>query len=422
MLRSLFTSLSANRSLRALAERSSLGRRLSSRFVAGTEPEDVLRAAQVVNQLGQNVSIDNLGENVTSAEEARLSAQLYHRLLDQIAARKLDANISLKLTHMGLDIDGDMAHELVASLVAKASQMSPANFVRVDMEGSSYTDRTLALVRALHRQPGNQERIGAVIQSYLRRSADDVVPLLAEGIRIRLCKGAYNEPPQIAFEKKSDVDANYLKLMKLLLKSGIYHGLATHDENLIRDIKAFAARENIRTDAFEFQMLYGVRRDLQQSLVREGWRVRVYIPFGAAWYPYLMRRLAEHPANVLFVARNLLRSRGSYAHLCAPLCTLWLIFKPLTAEAGSGLLRRPRKISRRVLVRRARDGRTRNIVIVRIGRGRQRQPRCAVQQPAFFRREHAPEAVRIDHPLPLIGGHAAQSANCVLHHLPSLRR
>jgi proline dehydrogenase len=307
VLRALFTSLAANRSLRAVAERSSLGRKLSSRFVAGTQPDDVLRATQIVNQSGIRVSIDDLGENVSTTEEARASAQLYHQLLDEIAARRLDANISLKLTHMGLDIDEALAHELVASLIAKAVRMTPPNFVRVDMEGSAYTDRTLALVRALHRQPDNPGRVGAVIQSYLRRSEADVVRLLSEGIRIRLCKGAYNEPAEIALQKKSDVDANYLKLMKLLLKSGTYHGLATHDENIIREVKKFADQENISPDAFEFQMLYGVRRDLQQSLVREGWRMRVYIPFGAAWYPYLMRRLAERPANVIFIAKNLLR-------------------------------------------------------------------------------------------------------------------
>ncbi len=307
MLRALFTSLSANRSLRAVAERSSIGRRLSRRFVAGTEPEDVLRAAQSVNQSGLSVSIDDLGENVTRVEEARASGELYHRLLDEIAARKLDANISLKLTHMGLDIDENLAREQVSSLVAKAAGMSPPSFVRVDMEGSAYTDRTLSLVRDLHRRPGNRGQVGAVIQSYLRRSEDDVAGLLSDGIRIRLCKGAYNEPRTIAFEKKSDVDANYLKLAKLLLNSGVYHGLATHDESLIRRLKHFAVQEKIRPGSFEFQMLYGVRRDLQQSLVREGWGMRVYIPFGDAWYPYLMRRLAERPANVLFIARNLLR-------------------------------------------------------------------------------------------------------------------
>jgi proline dehydrogenase len=274
---------------------------------AGTAPEDVLRAAQAVNQSGLTVSIDNLGENVANAEEARASARLYHQLLDEIALRRLDANVSLKLTHMGLDIDEQLAYAQVSALVAKASAMAPPNFVRVDMEGSAYTQRTLDFVRELHRMPGNQGRVGSVIQSYMRRSQSDVEQLLSEGIRIRLCKGAYKEPPEIAFQKKSEVDSNYVTLMKILMKSGIYHGLATHDEQVIREAKAFALREGIRHDAFEFQMLYGIRRDLQQSLVREGWRVRVYIPFGAAWYPYLMRRVAERPANLIFIAKNLLR-------------------------------------------------------------------------------------------------------------------
>jgi len=307
VLRALFISLSESRSLRAFAERSTIGQRLSSRFVAGTEVEDALRAARAVNQAGMSVSIDNLGENVTKAEEARSSAQLYHQLLDQIAVRKLDANISLKLTHMGLDVDEALAHELASGLVAKAATMIPPNFVRVDMEGSPYTQRTLDFVDELHRQPENQGRVGAVIQSYMRRAASDIEKLLDEGIRIRLCKGAYKEPPEIAFQKKSEVDANYVKLMKILMKSGIYHGLATHDEKIINQAKAFATKNRISRDAFEFQMLYGIRRDLQQGLVREGWRMRVYIPFGAEWYPYLMRRLAERPANALFIARNLFR-------------------------------------------------------------------------------------------------------------------
>ncbi len=307
MLRALFISLSASRSLRAMAERSSLGRRVSSRFVAGTEVEDALRATRTVNQAGPSVSIDNLGENVTNAEEARASAQLYHQLLDEISARQLHANVSLKLTHMGLDVDEQLARDLVTALVLKAAAMTPLNFVRVDMEGSPYTQRTLDFVHKLHRQPGNEGCVGAVIQSYMRRSEEDVEKLLAERIRIRLCKGAYKEAEDIAFQKKSEVDANYVKLMKILLKSGVYHGLATHDENMINQAKAFATSENIPRDAFEFQMLYGIRRDLQQRLVRDGWRVRVYIPFGSEWYPYFMRRLAERPANALFVARNLLR-------------------------------------------------------------------------------------------------------------------
>jgi len=308
VLRALFISLSESRSLRAAAEKSAIGQRLSSRFVAGTQVDDVLGVASRLNQKGITVSVDNLGENVTNIEEARASAQLYHQLLDQIAVHKLEANVSLKLTHMGLDVDEYLARELVTGLVQKAASMTPPNFVRVDMEGSPYTQRTLDFVHELHRMPGHAGRVGTVIQSYMLRAEADVTNLLADGIRIRLCKGAYQEPPEIAFQKKSEVDANYIKLMKTLLKSGIYHGLATHDEIIINATKAFATREKIPRNAFEFQMLHGIRRDLQTSLVREGWRVRVYIPFGTEWYPYFMRRLAERPANVFFIAKNMLRS------------------------------------------------------------------------------------------------------------------
>ena len=307
-MRALLISLSESRWLRHLAERSSLGQRVSSRFVAGTKPADVLSVARNLNSAGLGVSIDNLGENVTTPEAARQSAALYHELLSEISARQLSANISVKLTHMGLDVDPLLAQDNVSTLVARAAAMRPPNFVRVDMEGGAYTQRTVDLVCQLHKPEQNRGSIGAVIQSYLHRSEKDVERLLAEGVRIRLCKGAYKEPAEIAYQSKSDVDSNYLRLMQTLLKSGIYHGLATHDENIIRAAKAFATREKIARDAFEFQMLYGIRRDLQQSLVREGWRMRVYVPFGTEWYPYLMRRLAERPANLYFVAKNLFRS------------------------------------------------------------------------------------------------------------------
>jgi proline dehydrogenase len=308
MLRTFFVRLSENPSLRSFAERSSLGRRVSGRFVAGTEISDAVRATQGINRAGMSVSIDNLGENVTNPEEARHSAQLYHQILDAIVENHLDANISLKLTHMGLDVDEQLARDIVSGLVAKAASMNPPGFVRVDMEGSPYTQRTLDFVHELHCMPGNANSVGTVIQSYLKRSESDVEKLLSEGIRIRLCKGAYKEPAEIAFAAKSDVDANYVKLMKVLMTSGIYHGLATHDENIIRQAEDFATKEKLSPDSFEFQMLYGIRRDLQQKLVRKGWRLRVYIPFGTEWYPYFMRRLGERPANVLFIARNLLRA------------------------------------------------------------------------------------------------------------------
>jgi proline dehydrogenase len=308
MLRAFFVHLSENRFLRRFGEQSAIGHRVSSRFVAGTEIADAVRVTHAVNQAGMSVSIDNLGENVTNLDEARHSAQLYHHILDAIVANQLTANISLKLTHMGLDVDEAVARDLVAGLVGRAAGMQPPGFVRVDMEGSPYTQRTLDFVHELHRMPGNENSVGTVIQSYLKRSESDVEKLLSEKIRIRLCKGAYKEPPSIAFESKADVDANYIKLMKILMKSGVYHGMATHDEKIIREAQAFATREKIARDSFEFQMLYGIRRDLQQRLVRDGWRMRVYVPFGTEWYPYFMRRLGERPANVFFIARNLLRA------------------------------------------------------------------------------------------------------------------
>ncbi|HEX6907127.1 MAG TPA: proline dehydrogenase family protein [Terriglobales bacterium] len=307
MLRALLIGLSENRPMRALAERSIVGLRMSRRFVAGTTIEEALAAAGRVNQLGMGVSLDNLGENVSNAEEARRSAQVYHQLLQEIEKRKLQANVSVKLTHMGLDVEEGLARELVSSLVAQAAAGNPRNFVRVDMEGWPYTQRTLDFVHELHRQPGNAGVVGAVIQSYMRRSEQDVDKLLAAGIRVRLCKGAYKEPPEIAYQKKSEVDANYVKLTKMLLKSGIYHGIATHDPRMIEAATSFARQEKIAPESFEFQMLYGIRRDLQQKLVREGWRMRVYIPFGTEWYPYLMRRLAERPANLLFLLKNIFR-------------------------------------------------------------------------------------------------------------------
>jgi len=305
MLRSLFIGLSESQRLRHFAEHSALGLRYSGRFVAGMQLEDVIRATGAVNGWGASVSVDNLGENVTNADESKHSAELYHRLLDEISTRKLNANVSLKLTHMGLDVSEELAFGLVTELVDHVVRIN--SFVRVDMEGSPYTQRTLDFVRQLHRLPGHAGRVGTVIQSYLYRSEKDVEDLLAERIRIRLCKGAYKEPPEIAFPKKADVDANYLRLARTLMKSGVFHGLATHDEKIIAELKQFASAEKIPASAYEFQMLYGVRRDLQQQLVREGYGLRVYIPFGTEWYPYFMRRLAERPANVFFIARQMLR-------------------------------------------------------------------------------------------------------------------
>ena len=305
MFRAFFIALSESKSLRAVAERSAIGRRLSSRFVAGMSVEDALTATAATNARGMSVSVDNLGENVTNIEEARESEHLYHEMIDQIVQRGHDANVSLKLTHMGLDVDESVARTIAGELVAHAARVG--NFVRIDMEGSAYTQKTLDVVRELHRKPGHAGRVGAVIQSYLRRSRADVESLCAEGIRIRLCKGAYKEPAEIAYQAKGEVDANFVELMKILLKSGTYHGIATHDPKIIDATIAFAKSEGLAPETFEFQMLYGVRRDLQEQLVRDGWRMRVYIPFGTEWYPYLMRRLAERPANAIFILKNLFR-------------------------------------------------------------------------------------------------------------------
>jgi proline dehydrogenase len=305
ILRSIFIALSRNSVLRDFAEDATLGRRMSSRFVAGTSVEDVLTAAAAVSRQGFSTSLDSLGENVHSPQEAQQAADVYHRLLDAIEQRQLDANVSVKLTQMGLDLDPELAHTTVAGLVKRAAAAN--TFVRIDMEGSDYTQATIDLVSKLHGLEGNRGRVGVVIQAYLYRSGADIDRLLAQGIRIRLCKGAYQEPANLAFPDKADVDRNFIRLMQVLLPSGVYHGIATHDEKMIDATCRFAKERGIEADQFEFQMLYGVRRDLQKSLLAEGYRLRVYIPFGTEWYPYFMRRLAERPANLLFMARSFFR-------------------------------------------------------------------------------------------------------------------
>jgi proline dehydrogenase len=292
--------------MRRFSERSGMGRRLSSRFVAGMELEDALRVAEAVNRQGMAVTLDSLGESVTSEVEAHQSAEIYHQLLDQIAARKLNANISVKLTQMGLELSPELAGTIAESLTRHARATS--NFLRIDMEDSSLTQVTLDIVRRIHALPELRGAIGIVIQAYLYRSQADIEQLLADGIRIRLCKGAYKEPAEVAFPSKADVDKNYVRLTGMLLDSLVYHGLATHDEVMIDEAKRFAKQHGIDPSRFEFQMLFGVRRDLQRKLIQEGYNVRVYIPFGREWYPYFMRRLAERPANVLFLAKNFFRS------------------------------------------------------------------------------------------------------------------
>jgi proline dehydrogenase len=305
-LRSAFIALSHNRALRRFVEHSRIGTRLNSRFIAGMDTESALRVAESVNRQGISVTLDSLGESVTSPTEAHRAADVYHQLLDSIAERGLDANVSVKLTQMGLEQSPELAESIAANLVQHAR--SANNFVRIDMEDSRLTQITLDIVRRVHAQAGLRGAIGVVIQAYLYRSQADVEQLLADGIRVRLCKGAYNESSEVAFPQKAEVDANFFRLAKMLVDSPIYHALATHDESLISRIKSYAAGGAIDPSHFEFQMLYGVRRDLQRKLVSDGYKVRVYVPFGTEWYPYFMRRLAERPANVVFLARNFFRS------------------------------------------------------------------------------------------------------------------
>ena len=305
LLRSFFIALSHNRLLRNFSEHSAAGNRLSSRFVAGMEIEDALRVADSVNKQGMAVTLDSLGESVSSEAEAHAAAEVYHRLLDALAASKLSAHISVKLTQMGLLLSPALAESIAASLAEHAR--SQGSFLRIDMEDSSLTQVTLDIVRRIHARPEMRGIIGIVIQAYLFRSQADIEQLVAEGIRVRLCKGAYNEPASVAFPHKADVDTNFIRLSNLLLASEVFHGLATHDEAMVAAAKSFAAAHGIDPSRFEFQMLYGVRRDLQRNLVREGYNVRVYVPFGHDWYPYFMRRLAERPANVIFLARNFFR-------------------------------------------------------------------------------------------------------------------
>ncbi|MBI1750132.1 MAG: proline dehydrogenase family protein [Acidobacteria bacterium] len=303
MMRALLIDLSQSKRMAKFVTGSPASRRMSRRFVAGEELAEAVAAARASNQAGMTVSLDHLGENVTTEAEARRARDAYLENFDRIAAENLDANVSLKLTQLGLDLGDDFCHSLLESVVDRAS--SHGNFLRVDMEGSPCTQRTIQLIKRVR---AKYDRVGAVIQAYLYRSEQDIKDLLAIGCRIRLCKGAYQEPASIAFPKKEDVDKNYVRLMQLLLPSGIYHGIATHDPRMIDATVDFAARQGIAKDQFEFQMLYGIRTDLQQQLVRDSFRVRVYIPYGTEWFPYFMRRLAERPANVLFFLRNLFRT------------------------------------------------------------------------------------------------------------------
>jgi proline dehydrogenase len=277
---------------------------MSGRFVAGMTVEDALGATGRVNREGIAVTLDALGESVRTEAEARASAAVYHEMLDAIAERKLNANVSLKLSQMGMDFDPVLAERIVGELVEHAARAD--SFVRIDMEGSPYTEATIAMTERLYaKHPG---RVGTVLQAYLFRTENDAERLLGKGIRIRLCKGAYKEPAEIAFPLKADVDANYVKLAERMMTSGVFCGIATHDEAIVEKLLKFVRDSNVPKSAFEFQMLYGIRRDLQRRLAKQGFGVRVYVPFGPEWYPYFMRRLAERPANVLFLMKNFLKS------------------------------------------------------------------------------------------------------------------
>jgi proline dehydrogenase len=282
--------------------RNGMSKGFARRFIAGETREEAVAPVCALNARGISVTLDYLGENVTGAEEAAESATYYRRLFGFIAERKLDANVSLKLTQLGLDIGDDLALDNMRGILEEAARYN--QFVRIDMEGSAYAARTLDLFYKLW---DDYRNVGVVIQSYLYRSEADVEKLLEAGARVRLVKGAYNEPKEVAFQSKRDVDRNFEKLMKALLKRGNYPAIATHDTALIAAAREFARRENIPPSSYEFQMLYGIRRDLQESLTAEGYRVRVYVPFGTHWYGYIMRRLAERPANLWFVIKNLLR-------------------------------------------------------------------------------------------------------------------
>jgi proline dehydrogenase len=309
VLRQLLLGAAANQRLRDLAEDHPAARAVARRFVAGETADDALEAARALNRRGFKVSLDHLGEHVSRPEAARAAADVYLRLLDAIAERGLDANVSLKLTQLGIDLDEAACQRLLERVVARARRHG--SFVRIDMESSAYTERTLATFAKVHeRHPGF---VGPVIQAYLYRSAADVRALIRLGARVRLCKGAYAEPPDVAYPDKADVDRNYVRLAEELLLLGNYPGIATHDEAIVEHVKRFADRWDVGRERFEFQMLYGIRRDLQAALLEEGYNVRIYVPFGAAWYPYLTRRLAERPANLRFLAgslaRELLRGR-----------------------------------------------------------------------------------------------------------------
>ncbi len=302
--RSALIYLSQQEGLKDFAARFKLFKKLTTRFVAGENIEEAVAAIRELNAEGCTASFDHLNESVANPAEADEEVREYLRILEQIDKTGIRSNVSIKLTQFGLGLDPELAYKNARTIVEDAARRG--NFVRVDMEGSNVTQVTLDIFKRLRSEFGLNE-VGIVLQSYLRRTSDDAQDVVKLPARIRICKGAYNEPPDVAFPDKHDTDANYIRVMQLLLKSGVYHGIATHDPKMIQATIEFAQREGIGKDAFEFQMLYGVRRDLQRQLARDGYNMRVYVPYGKHWYPYFMRRLAERPANIWFVLKNLIK-------------------------------------------------------------------------------------------------------------------
>jgi proline dehydrogenase len=302
--RSTLLFLSRQEGLKDFATRFRPFKKLTTRFVAGENIEEAVAAIREINAFGATASFDHLNEGVTNASETEGEVREYTRVLARIDETGIKSNVSIKLTQFGLEFDPELTYRNARAVVDEAARRG--NFVRVDMEGSPVTQVTFDIFKRL-RAEYDLNTVGIVVQAYLRRTAQDIEDLLKIPARIRLCKGAYNEPPEVAFPDKRDTDENYVRLMRVLLASGTYHGIATHDPKMIEATIDFVKREGIAKDAFEFQMLYGVRRDLQQQLVRDGYRMRVYVPYGKTWYPYFMRRLAERPANVWFVLKNMFK-------------------------------------------------------------------------------------------------------------------
>jgi proline dehydrogenase len=302
MTRNFFLYLSQQQRLRRWMETSPVARKLTQRFIAGETLDDALKVSADLKGQGILTALDHLGENVTSLDEARASADAYLLALDQIASRGLPATVSLKATHFGMDVLETACYDNVLRVASRATAIGSR--VEIDMESSAYTERTLALVTGVAREVGD---IRCAIQAYLYRSAADIDHMNRFGIRVRLCKGAYNEPPSVAYPKKADVDKNYVELMHRLFDHGTDPAIAGHDPLMIQEAIRYAQGQGIAPDRFEFQMLYGIRRDLQRQVLKQGFRLRLYVPYGTAWYPYFMRRLSERPANVLFVARSLFR-------------------------------------------------------------------------------------------------------------------